>query len=1012
MSTRTQWSPRVHLLAATLACASVSTVARASEPPVEDDDGDGFEIVDLTEDEEALAKEIQVETKAVTGESGTITGRVIDAATGDPLVGAYVEAMDTEYFTKTDFDGRYQLELPVGTFELRIRYDANEPRRISNVVIEPGASQTLDSELKPLAGANQVVVVEAEMNKESAGARLLQRKESTATRDIMSGEEMRKAGGGSTATVATRVVGVSLVGGRYVFVRGLGHRYVNTLFDGVRVPSPEPEIRTVPLDIFPSSALSAINIQKVFTPDVPGDFAGGSIQLESRGIPDKFTFQLGAFVGGNTATTFRSMLTHGSHGAYDAFALGNVPRALPDVIPDHADADSTIPGTVPAPTRFPYPERRRFGLSLDRDTRIRHGGTAPVDFGFRAMVGHGFSPHKGGRLGFVAAATYQNTHMTRRWDRWRIFNLQGGEVNPVPLTDFTGISTTNNVSWSAIGLVKYEPNKSHQISALAFYSREADDETREFEGTASGVATGDIVRSTRTRYLMRSIMMTRFGGRHTLPGASGAEIDWFGAYSQATRDDPNLRFMVYTATSPSGGMGPEGTPPPPLVFNSQDGEGSGQFFFMNLADDVQNGALNLTLPFKQWLSLPGRVKIGAWIEGRQRRYSVRNFDFQERGNAIEGSSGVGNIYTDDRIGGGDGTNEFSLAENTPVSASYKATQEIYAAYGLVDLPFTRWFKASAGARFEASDIDLDLYDILNKATTNDLRLKQPRLENRDWLPSVALIFSPTERQNVRIVGTRTVGRPEFRELSRFRFLDLVGGASVIGNPDLVSTHIWNVDLRWEWFPSVSEVIAISAFYKHFEDPIERVRYSGGGSVPEVSYRNAEKANNVGGELELRKNLAFIWKPLVPLSIGLNATYTYSRVDLAPRCVASPEVTCDTSSRLDFSTSRHRPLQDQSPWTVNADLTYDSDDVGLTTSVLYHVEGRRIQDVGGVGLPDVYLEPRHELHFVLQQRLYHGLKVQLRARNLANAPWYTTQGGRVQERYRVGTSLQLGLQYDF
>ena len=204
------------------------------------------------------------------------------------------------------------------------------------------------------------------MNRESEGARLLQRKESAAARDIMSRDTIQKSGSGSTASVAVRIVGATVIDGKYLFVRGLAHRYGNTLFDGARVPSPEPDIRTVPLDIFPTGALSAINVQKTFTPDVPGDFAGGSVQLESREIPKKALLELSARVGANTATTFRPILHEGGFPGADAFGFGNLPRGLPSEIPTSYPARSA-PRTRTSRTCGP-PSRSRGSASRSTPT--------------------------------------------------------------------------------------------------------------------------------------------------------------------------------------------------------------------------------------------------------------------------------------------------------------------------------------------------------------------------------------------------------------------------------------------------------------------------------------------------------------------------------------------------------------------------------------------------------------------------------------------------------------------
>ncbi|HFE47281.1 MAG TPA: TonB-dependent receptor, partial [Nannocystis exedens] len=283
---------------------------------------DGFCIEDLTEDEEALAKELEVPKVTVKGPTGAVHGHILDSTDGSPLIGAKITAVGTKYGTRSDLNGDFELLLPPGIYQIRVWYDAYEGVTISNVSIEADDRTTLNRELAPIPGMAQTVVVESEINQESAAGKLIERKKSTSSRDILSRDDIQKSGGGATSALARRIVSATVIDGRYLFVRGLGHRYGNTLFDGARVPSPDPNRRSVPLDIFPSGALSAINVQKTATPDVPGDFAGGSVQLESRQPPEEFSASLSAKLGLNTATLGREGL-EGQRFAGDRVAFGN-----------------------------------------------------------------------------------------------------------------------------------------------------------------------------------------------------------------------------------------------------------------------------------------------------------------------------------------------------------------------------------------------------------------------------------------------------------------------------------------------------------------------------------------------------------------------------------------------------------------------------------------------------------------------------------------------------------------
>lgn len=967
--------------------------------PVEEDDGAfTFEVQDLTEDEAALAEELAVEKVEVKGAKGTVKGTLKDAVSGEPLIGAYVEAIGTKYKTKTGAAGDYEIDLPPGTYELRLRSDTSQPLRVSNIEISNGSSTTLNRDLMPLEGTLETVEVTAEMNKESEGARLLQRKESSSARDLMSRDEISKSGGGSTSAVARRIVGSTVVGGRFLFVRGLGHRYGNTLLDGARVPSPEPELRTVPLDIFPSGALSAINVQKTFTPDVPADFTGGSTQLETRDVPDEFFLDVGAEIGANSATTFRRMVTSGGFLGADAFGFGNRPRALDDSLPDDVQVQRNS-FDANGQRLFTDEQIEAFGESMNRDTRVRRGAVAPPNFGAKATMGHGTAyGGDGGRIGFVLSADFKNAHQTKR-ELIRSFGLSDGgtgELNTAtPQVDYRGFKTTYRAAWSALGLLKWRANKRNRFALATMYSRDSEDETRRLEGVARPVNGEAPLINTRQRYIMRSVLFSRLGGRHDFPKAKDLRLDWFGSYSQARRDDPSMRDMLYS-TNNEGRTALDTT------------NGGGKLLFLDLLDHTENGAANLTLPFKQWKQLESRVKTGAWVEGKQREFLVRRFAWQPVNGATV-PTGTGDILTDEEVGGGSPSDSASyfINETSRAQDSYRARQEIYAAYAMIDLPFVRWFRTSAGARFEASDIRVLPFDPFDP----DADLDDVTLQDRDVLPSVSLIFSPRDDMNVRVVGTRTLARPEFRELAEFEFADFVGAFNVRGNPNLVSTKVWNADLRWEWFVSAKEVIAVSAFYKRFDDPIERIAQPRANGLQ--SFVNAQSAQNIGGELEVRKNLEFLAKALESFSLGANFAYIYSRVQLADQCDPINDPTCDPDRR-DISTSRQRPLQGQSPYVLNAYLDYDNERLGTQARVLYNTFGRRIDLVAGFGAPDIYEEPQHLFDFVLGQRVYKELTLSLGIENVLNWPRRFTQGPDRDITYLVwpGASFKLGAEYRF
>ena len=1030
----------------------------AGPPDDADDGGDwAFEVEDISDDPEALAADLKEGEVQATGKVGTLTGVVLDTK-GDPVPGAYVEAVGAEFMARAGIDGRYSLDLPPGTYTIVAREELHEAIEQPGVEIRTKTQTETNFTLVPQSQA-LVVQVEADANVEGDAGVMIRRQKEVASSDRMSREEISRSGGGSLANVARFIVGATVVGGRFVFVRGLGHRYGNTLLDGARVPSPEPDLRTVPLDIFPSGALGAINVQKSFTPDVPGDFAGGSIQLVTREIPRDPTVSASVEVEANSATTGRPMLYSGAFAGADAFGFGNRPRGLSDALPATQKVGHGLIDTNTFEPIWSPEQVERHGESMYTDYRVRRGKRAPFNGKVGLTLGDSWATRGGGRFGLLASANYSNKHQSIR-ETVRQYGGSNGEIDTsTPQVAFQGLTTTQAVRWSGLGLARWDINDNHRVEWTSLYSRDSEDETREQRGIAPNVSGLDPILATRLRYIARSVSFNRLGARHRFPIASGkhrVQLDYFGSYSLALRDDPSIRSNLYLA-QPGCDLDDVESACDANLDTSSKGNAAGDQVFMRLRDDNVNGAANLEVPFDQWSGLETSIKFGAWGEGKWRDFGVRRFDYRVAPDfaATDVPGGTGNVINDNTIGGGisqteGATEPFVLRELTRSVDNYRATQKLYAGYAMLTLPFVNWLKFSGGARLEWSDIDVRPYDIFEDASDpapdcatddGDPTCLATRLAKLDVLPAAAFIVSPKLRDglgtmNVRIMGSGTVARPEFRELAPFAFTDFVGGFTIQGNEDLQQTRIWNGEVRWEWFPRPTEVIAVTGFYKNFQKPIEQIANS--NSPPVLSFVNAKDAHNIGAELELRKGRGFLVgrkhpsrKTLDQFAVGSNFAYVFSRVNLRSPChlpgTESPGPDFvereDCRPEIDAVTSRSRPLQGQSPYVLNAFLDYTNDDSGTFVRALFNTFGRRIYAVSTLGLPDIYEEPVPTVDFVFSQRLFgvrtsrdgdlrNELRFNFGVTNLLNTRIRRTQGDDETLTYgaRKGVSVSTGLSW--
>jgi hypothetical protein len=758
-------------------------------------------------------------------------------------------------------------------------------------------------------------------------------------------------------------------------------------------------------------------------------------------------------LGSNTATTARPMVTNGAFVGYDLVGFGHVPRGLPDSYPSGVKVGrgATDPNTF-EPLYTPEQIQQQ-GIDLYTDYRVRRGAKAPPNMGVKLTTGNSWTTNDhGGRFGVLFAGGYKNEHQSKR-ALVRLYGLD--DVNNVlvtqpPTVDFKSFETVYTVAYNGILKLEWDIDSNNRFDLTGFYSHESQDETRDMYGIAPSVAGLDQLNYTRLRYISRSIAFTQLKGSHKLPRAANMQIEYFGSFSQARRDDPALREMVYRYNPTNDYW---------RVDNSTGAIGTQ--LYLDLVDNNENAALDLSFPFQQWKGLDGRVKLGAWIDAKQRGFEARRYYFAPAAGLADAIPiGRENIINSATIGGGvgaaqGGTRPFTLYEGTRPQDNYDAWQRVVAGYALLDLPFVHWFKISGGARVESNVINLTPIDIYALAgSMPDPTLARVRIVDLDVLPAASLIFSPRLPEgsgdfNIRLTGARTVARPEFRELAPFEFRDYVGGFDKQGNPNLRSTKIWNADLRFEWFPRANEVVAISGFFKQFTDPIEEV--AAARIPPKASFANAKGALNGGVELELRKALDFLApqdarqarKVLRDFSIGTNFAYIYSQVELYPKCYilgteppSDPETMAplpgyeareDCRPEYEVSTNRRRPLQGQSPWIVNAYLDYDNAELGTNVRVLYNAFGPYIRQVSAFGLPDIYQQPRHMLDLVASQRvlsyirndwgdLRNELLVSLEIENILNTVDLQSQtlGGVSYTTYRAleGTTFKIGLTWKY
>lgn len=908
---------------------------------------------------------------------GKIQGVVVDSETGESLIGANIvikgETGAPAYGTATDLDGRFALRAPVGTYDLEVSYISYATKKITGVEVNAKNPTVLNVSLPPEAMRADEIVVTAKAEQNSEVSMLVIQQKAPVVTDGISAELMSRASSSDAGDALKRVTGITIVGGKYTYVRGLGERYSNTQVNGADIPSPEPNRRVVPMDIFPAGLLENIRISKTFSPDQPGDFSGGSVQIKTRDFPSKFTFSVSTSAGYHSQTSFKDIQTYDG-GAWDFLGVDDGTRALPDMLKTQAADQPVRERGRFSTTGFTAEDIQQFGRAFANVWQPKTK-TAPANQSYSISIGNAVGT--GAReLGYIFSFTYDNSFKNKNeiWNSYRITADASGEQVLSPFSTYDVNSTTHNILWGLLFNSSLRLSPRHKISLKTLFNRNTDNEARTYTGYNSDRDTD--LRDYRLRFVERGILSGQLSGAHHIGVLLDSNIDWLINLSKATRDEPDNREVLYEDRNGA--------------WTFFDITQSGSRFFFDLIDDAQSAKVDWAIPFSSFHALPSKLKLGAKGLTKDRTFDARRFRFEQSSGIqrhVDLTLDPEDIFVPDNIA----PRRFELRETTRNVDNYSASQNTWAAYAMADLQLSKHWRFVGGIRIERSKQVLTSFDPFS-ATATPIEVT---LDDTDYLPGLNLVYKLNGRTNFRTAYSRTLARPDFRELAPFEFVDFIGGRAVSGNPDLQRSTIDNFDFRFEIFPRLGELVAISAFYKKFHGPIEQIIRP--TAQLSVTYQNAKAATNYGVEFEFRRRLDALSPSLEPLSINTNVTLVRSQIEIDPG--------------IGVQTSSERALQGQSPYAVNASLGYDRPDHGFQANVLYNVFGRRISEVGAQGLPDVFEQPRHQLDFNIKKK-FAQFTLKASAKNLLDSEIQFKQRERIFREYKAGRSFSLGISYDY
>ena len=792
-----------------------------------------------------------------------------------------------------------------------------------------------------------------------------------------------------------KVVGASVVGGKYVYIRGLGDRYTSTHLNGSELPSADPNRKSFQLDIFPSNLLENIVTLKTFTPDKPGNFSGGLVDISTKDFPTTFSFQLSASTGFNTKATFNDLLI-GDPSDTDFLGFDGGRREIPKEVRDYLASGQEFPALRDTRSDPEAAETLdRLSKAFNNEFRPREQyGSMNQSYGF--SIGNQVS-FLGNDLGYTASFSYGQSYSGYNDGNVARYDLVGNFFESDLLfrrLDVADNRGDRNVDWGGMATLSYRFANNHKVSARFLRTQSGTASGRYLEGFQFDIPDG-VFQTRVVQYTERSLTSFQLSGKSYFENFLKSTVEWKASTATNTQDEPDLRyFTTQVDTFPSGAI---------LYSSPTNNFQRPGRFYRDLEEANATLGLDVTIPFNSINGASGNIKFGGNIVDVDRDFNEKRFDFytDTRNFTLNDVEGNVDAFFDSLgiLGYSNGRPQFGnyVQDASALRSNYDATSNVSAAYIMSELPITDWLKLIGGVRVEQAEIEV---------VSQDTSMDVGALSNTDYLPSINGIFSLSENMNVRSAFTRTVARPTFRELAPYITFDYVGGLLFQGNPNLKRTLITNYDLRWEYFTGVGEILAISGFYKILENPIERVIRTDLGNDA-LSIQNVEEGRVYGVEIEVRKNLGFIADAIRHFSMASNFTLVHSEVDI-------PELELIVIRNAKEGAEPIRELQGQSPYLFNFDLGYSNPENGFNSSISYNYFADRLSIVAEGATPDIFERGYSSLNFTSNKTLWKNYELSFKVSNILDPDIVQSQlfngDEYIYQKYKRGRTFSLGIKY--
>jgi outer membrane receptor for ferrienterochelin and colicin len=909
-------------------------------------------------------------------QTGTIQGVVSDKNTGETIIGANVIIVGTTTGTSTDLNGEFKLNVPASILSVSISFISYEPVIIDNVKVEPGKVTFLNVSLEEVSTAIEGIEIVARRVTHTEMSLISAIKASNVVVSGISAQQISRSQDTDAAAVVKRIPGVTIVDNRFIMIRGLAERYNPTFLHSIPAPSMETDIKSFSFDIIPSNLIDRIIIFKSPSPELPGEFAGGVVKIFPKTITDENFLTLTYSSGYDESSSFNTFYEQ-TQGNNHWLGINDKINSLPANFPDNLRTLGSDPVRI-----------QEAGRELNNNW-VPNEVNAGLNHSFALFGGYRFRIGEL-EIGNVSSITYgasKSIDNVLRLD-YNAYNFDLDKSSI--LFRFNDQKNSGKIRSGFMHNWSFNYGRNHKIEFINLFNQ--------LNQTDYTFRTGpnfdfDFYANNHDFYQKyRGIYSGQIIGNHEFFDQKTA-ISWTLGLGKSFMEEPDYRRYRSDLDTVSN----------ELTLYIPTGAAATYFmgrFYSELEETIRTGRMDITqrFTFPNSPNFIPELSIGAYYETKDRTFDGRNLGYV-RSSSFQFDQdliyvAIDSLFHPDNI---NPTTGIKIDEQTNPSDSYSGGSKILAGYAMVKIPISRKITLTGGIRIEDNVYRLKSFSL----TGDPVNVNNPTL---DILPSANLSYNFTERMLVRVAYGKTLNRPEFRELAPFGFYDFNYNRTLVGNTSLVSADISNYEMRWEFYPSVGEMISLGVFYKEFNNPIEFQFRDGGGSGGIKSFMPVNgNAFSLGTEMEIRKSLEGMFNSsfLDKLTVLFNGAFIKSEI-----------------SGVGL---RKRPMMGQSPYVFNTGLYFRDVEKRLQINLLHNIIGKRIMVIGTSYIPDTYEMPRHLVDLTLTKGFGRNFELKVGVRDLLKPAYillqdanedgvFDKENDQIIEKYTPGTIFSVGISY--